>query len=204
MKLTGKIIISLIAGAVVGLLLNLFAPELLKVLVPYFFTPLGSIFLNLIKMLVVPIVFFSIVLGSAGLGDPKKLGRIGFKTIGYYLTTTTIAIIIGLALASVIQPGSVGSFDTESAEFSAEKAPPVGETLMNIIPTNPIAAMAEGNMLQIIAFAIFIGIALTALGDKTKWIFKFVEQGNDIMMYLVGLVMKFALWNIWFDCICHR
>ncbi|KPL61574.1 dicarboxylate/amino acid:cation symporter [Rossellomorea vietnamensis] len=192
-NLTTKIITALILGAVVGLILNIFAKDLFDILDPYLFTPLGKIFLNLISMLVVPIVFLSIVLGSAGLGDPKKLGRIGLKTIVYFLVTTCIAIVIGLTLAYIIDPGLVEGIDASQSEgFKTEKAPPVGETLMNIIPKNPLTAMTEGNMLQIIAFAIFIGFGLTALGEKTKGILKLVEQGNDLMMYLVTLVMKFA------------
>jgi len=192
MNLTTKIISALVLGAIVGLILNVAAPNIFEVLNTYLFVPIGQIFLSLISMLVVPLVFFSIVLGSAGLGDPQKLGRIGAKTVGYFLITTCIAIIIGLILAAVIQPGSAGEFDTAGAEFSAEEAPPVSETLMNIVPKNPINAMAEGNMLQLIVFAVFIGLALTSLGDKTKGILSLVEQGNEIMMYLVGLVMKFA------------
>ncbi|WRP07962.1 dicarboxylate/amino acid:cation symporter [Rossellomorea aquimaris] len=192
-NLTTKIIIALILGAIVGLLLNVFAKDIFDILDPYLFTPLGKIFLNLISMLVVPIVFLSIVLGSAGLGDPKKLGRIGLKTIVFFLMTTCIAIIIGLSLAYVIDPGLVEGIDKKQSEgFETEDAPPVGETLMNIIPKNPLTAMTEGNMLQIIAFAIFIGFGLTALGEKTKGILKLVEQGNELMMYLVTLVMKFA------------
>ncbi|MGD6803137.1 dicarboxylate/amino acid:cation symporter [Rossellomorea vietnamensis] len=191
--LTSKIIIGLIAGAITGLLLNIFAKDVFDIADPYLFTPLGRIFLNLISMLVVPIVFVSIVLGSAGLGDPKKLGRIGIKTILFFLLTTCIAIVIGLSLANVIDPGLVEGIDTRNNEgFETEEAPPVGETLMNIIPKNPLAAMTEGNMLQIIAFAIFIGFGLTALGDKTKGILKLVDQANDLLMYLVTLVMKFA------------
>lgn len=192
MNLTTKIVAALVVGAIVGLLLNLTAPNVFEVLNTYLFVPVGQIFLSLISMLVVPLVFFSIVLGSAGLGDPKKLGRIGAKTVGYFLVTTCIAIIIGMALSAVIQPGAAGEFDTAGAEFSAEEAPPVSETLMNIIPKNPINAMAEGNMLQLIVFAVFIGFALTALGEKTKGILSLVNQGNEIMMYLVGLVMRFA------------
>ncbi|WP_034763207.1 dicarboxylate/amino acid:cation symporter [Rossellomorea vietnamensis] len=192
-NLTTKIITALILGAIVGLILNIFAKDLFDILDPYLFTPLGKIFLNLISMLVVPIVFLSIVLGSAGLGDPKKLGRIGLKTIVYFLLTTCIAIVIGLTLAYIIDPGLVEGIDASQSEgFKTEEAPPVGETLMNIIPKNPLTAMTEGNMLQIIAFAIFIGFGLTALGEKTKGILKLVEQGNDLMMYLVTLVMKFA------------
>ncbi|WNS82450.1 dicarboxylate/amino acid:cation symporter [Domibacillus sp. DTU_2020_1001157_1_SI_ALB_TIR_016] len=192
MNLTTKIVAALVLGAIVGLLLNLTAPNVFEVLNTYLFVPVGQIFLSLINMLVVPLVFFSIVLGSAGLGDPQKLGRIGAKTIGYFLITTCIAVIIGLILAAVIQPGAAGEFDTAGAEFSTEEAPPVSETLMNIIPKNPINAMAEGNMLQLIVFAVFIGFALTALGEKTKGILSLVNQGNEIMMYLVGLVMRFA------------
>lgn len=192
MKLSTKIIIALIIGAVVGVLLNTFSPGTFTTLDKYLFTPLGQIFLNLIKMLVVPIVFFSIVLGVAGLGDPKKLGRIGGKTIGYFLITTTIAITIAIILAFIIKPGTVGTFDTANASFEAQEAPPVGETLLNMIPTNPVLAMTEGNMLQIIVFSIFIGFGITMLGNKAKGLYNIIDQGNELMMYLVNLVMKFA------------
>ncbi len=192
LKLATKIIIGLITGAIVGLLLNIFSPDLFGTLNTFLFTPLGKIFLNLINMLVVPIVFFSITLGVAGLGDPKKLGRIGFKTIAFFLVTTAIAIIIGLALAMIIQPGNVGNFDTAGAKFEAEEAPSTAETLLNIVPTNPIKAFAEGNMLQIIVFSIFVGYGITMLGKKSSALLNVVEQGNDLMMFLVNLVMKFA------------
>lgn len=191
-SLTVKVLSGLVLGAIVGLLINLFAPGSFETINTYLFVPLGQIFLSLINMLVVPLVFFSIILGTAGLGDPAKLGRIGFKTITYFLVTTTIAILIGLALAAAIQPGLAGDFDLQSASFEAEEAPSIGETLMDIIPTNPLAALTEGNMLQIIVFAVFVGLALTALGEKTSGIVRIVEQGNEIMMYLVGIVMKFA------------
>ncbi|TFD96971.1 dicarboxylate/amino acid:cation symporter [Jeotgalibacillus salarius] len=195
LNLTAKILIGLVLGIIVGLVLNIFAPELFSTLNTYLFSPLGEIFLGLINMLVVPIVFFSLVLGVAGLGDTKKLGRMGVKTILTFITTTAIAITIGLTLATVIQPGSDTLFTQEekdAAQFEEEESPSVGETLLNIIPDNPVMAMAEGNMLQIIAFAIFIGLAITVLGDKTKGVYQLFEQGNDIMMFLVGVVMKFA------------
>ncbi len=192
LNLTAKIIIALILGAIVGLVLNLFAKDLFDILDPYLFNPLGQIFLNLIKMLVVPIVFVSIVLGTAGLGDPKKLGRIGVKTVSYFLVTTCIAIVIAICLAYVTDPGMVEGIDKSQAEFETEEAPPVGETLLGIIPANPLMAMAEGNMLQIIAFSIFIGLGLTALGEKTKGVLNLFEQVNDVLMYLVKLIMKFA------------
>lgn len=191
-SLTVKVLSGLVLGAIVGLLINLFAPGAFENLNTYLFVPLGQIFLSLIKMLVVPLVLFSIILGTAGLGDPAKLGRIGFKTIAYFLITTTIAIVIGLGLAAVIKPGLAGDFDLENASFESEEAPSVADTLLSIVPENPIAAMTEGNMLQIIVFAVFVGLALTALGEKTKGVVNLIEQGNEIMMYLVGLVMKFA------------
>ncbi|MGP4081655.1 dicarboxylate/amino acid:cation symporter [Pseudalkalibacillus sp. R45] len=192
MKLSVQIIIGLILGIIIGIVLNLFAADLFSVLDKYVFGPVGTIFLNLIKMLVVPIVFFSIALGAAGIGDPKKLGRIGGKTIGYFLITTTVAIVIGLGLAYMIQPGAGGGFDTGEAKFEAEEAPPVVETLLNIIPTNPIDAMAKGEMLQIIAFSIFVGFAVAMLGEKTKGVRRLLEEGNDILMYLVNIVMVLA------------
>ncbi|MCC3355682.1 dicarboxylate/amino acid:cation symporter [Bacillus sp. REN16] len=193
MSLTKKILLGLGLGAIVGLILNLTSPAAFDVANTYVFVPLGKIFLNLIKMLVVPIVLVSITLGVAGLGDPKKLGRIGAKTITYFLATTTIAITIAIALASIFKPGAGGGFDVEGATYDgATEAPPVMETLINIIPTNPFTAMNNGDMLQIIAFAIFIGLALTVLGEKTKGILNLFEQANEIMMYLVNLVMKTA------------
>ncbi|MFC6038667.1 dicarboxylate/amino acid:cation symporter [Paenisporosarcina macmurdoensis] len=192
MNLSVKIIIALVLGAVTGIMLNIFAPDLFPPLDTYVFTPIGKIFINLITMLVVPIVFISIALGTAGLGDPKKLGRIGLKTISFFLATTSVAIVIGLGLAYLFEPGNAGTFNTEGLEYSSEKAPPISETLLNIIPTNPIQSFADGNMLQIIVFAIFIGFALTMLGSKVDKVKDLLEQGNEIMMYLVNLVMKFA------------
>src|SRR4051794_4602446 len=128
MNLTKKILIGLVTGAIIGLILNIFAPQVFDILDTFIFTPIGRIFLNLISMLVVPIVLFSIILGTAGLGDPKKLGRMGSKTIIYFLITTAIAILIGFALALTIQPGNMGTFNTETADYEAAKAPPVSET----------------------------------------------------------------------------
>ena len=192
MKSTKKILLALILGALVGLGLNLYAPTLFTYLDSYLFYPLGKIFTSSIKMLVVPLVLFSIILGTTGLGDPKKLGRIGLKTIGYFLTTTAIAIIIAMSLAIVISPGTKGTFDTENASYEVAETTSVTDTLLNIIPSNPFQAFADGNMLQIILMSVLVGLALTALGEKTKGLVSLVEQGNDVMMYLVQLVMRLA------------
>ncbi|MFC0560992.1 dicarboxylate/amino acid:cation symporter [Halalkalibacter alkalisediminis] len=193
MSLTKKIIIALILGVAVGLGFNVLAPDAFVPVDTYVLTPLGQIFLKLITMLVVPLVFFSIVLGTAGMGDTKKLGRIGSKTVGFYLLSTVVALCIAFAVALVIQPGQEGLMgEAEGSGYEAAEAPPVMDTLLNIIPTNPIDALANGQMLQIIFFAIFIGFALAHLGEKTSGVFKFMEQGNDIMMFLVTIAMKLA------------
>ena len=191
-NLTTKILVALFVGAVFGLALNLFIPQFFPSIDQYLLTPLGKIFLNLINMLVIPIVFFSITLGTAGIGDPKKLGRIGSKTLLYFLSTTAIAITIAIGLSLIIQPGSGWQFSAEQANYQPKEAPPIVDTLLSIIPKNPIQAMANGDMLALIFFSVFIGIGIAALGKKVKTFHTFIEQGNEIMMYLVSLVMKFA------------
>lgn len=192
MKSTKKILIALVLGAVVGLALNVFAPSLFTQFNTYLFDPLGKIFTNLIKLLVVPMVLFSIILGTTGLGDPKKLGKIGFKTLSYFFITTAIAIVIAMLLAIIFSPGTKGTFDTAAATFEAAEPISIKDTLLNIIPSNPFQALADGNMLQIILMSILVGVGLTALGEKTNGLVKLVEQGNDLMMYLVQLVMRLA------------
>lgn len=192
MKLTTKILWALVLGAIVGVVLNLTAPSFFIDADQYFFTPLGTIFLNLIKMLIVPLVFFSIVVGVANIGDPKALGRMGGKTMVFFLSTTAIAITIGVALAVLFQPGDKGEFDVEEASYEAAEAPDVLDTLLGIIPTNSISALANGDMLQIIFFAIFIGLGISYLGKKVELVQRFMEQANEVMMFLVTLVMKFA------------
>lgn len=191
MSLTKKILIALILGIVVGVGLNFVPTDVFSVIDKYALDPVGQIFLNLIMMIVVPIVFISIVIGTAGMGDPAKLGKIGFQTISFYLVTTAIALLIGLGVGFLLQPGKAGVFNVEES-FEAESAPPIMDTLINIIPENPFEALSNGDMLQIIAFALFIGIALAILGEKTKGIYNLFEQANEIFIYLVNLIMKTA------------
>jgi Na+/H+-dicarboxylate symporter len=192
MSLTKKILLGMAAGIVVGLIFNLTLPqETFEIIKTYVLAPLGTLFINLIKLLVVPIVLISIILGTAGIGDPKKLGRIGIKTIGFFLITTAMAIIIALSIGAFLKPG-MGNFSLEGAKFEKQEAPPVIETLLNIIPTNPFQAMTEGNMLQVIAFAVLIGFAISHLGKRVEGITKLLEQANDILMYLVEAIMKLA------------
>src|SRR5690625_4901082 len=191
MSLTKKIIIALILGVVVGIGFS-FAPDyLFSAANTYVLDPVGQIFLNLIMMIVVPIVFVSIILGTAGMGDPKKLGKIGLQTISFYLVTTAIALVIGLGVGFLLKPGTAGVFEVDN-NYEAQEAPPIMETLVNIIPENPLEALASGDMLQIIAFALFIGVALAILGKKVSGIYQLVEQANEIFIYLVNVIMKTA------------
>lgn len=200
MKQTKAILIALFIGLIVGLALNLYAPSIFTPLNQYIFHPIGQLFIRLIKMLVVPVVFISIALGAAGLGDPKQLGRIGIKSISFFLTTTAIAISLAVTLALFIQPGQGGTFKTEGLSYKGDKAETsIVDTLLNIVPDNPAKAMSDGNMLQIIAFAVLIGLGLAILGKRVQGIHSLLEQGNELMMYLVNLIMKLAPinWNIW-------
>ncbi|MFD1066958.1 dicarboxylate/amino acid:cation symporter [Oceanobacillus locisalsi] len=191
-KLTKRILIALVAGAIVGVALTFTPESFFGPLDKYVLDPVGQIFINLIMMLVVPLVFVSIALGTAGLGDPKKLGKIGVSAVVFFLTTTAIAISVGLGLGYLIQPGASGVFDTSGADYTPEETPPMMDTLINIIPENPINAMASGEMLQIIAFAIFIGVALAFLSEKTKGIYNLFEQASEILNWLITVIMRFA------------
>lgn len=192
MSLTKKILIALVLGVIAGIGLTFVPLNIFTALDTYLLNPVGQIFINLIMMLVVPLVFVSITLGTAGLGEPAKLGKIGFQTVAFFLFTTAIALVIGLGLASVMEPGKEGVFDIENAEFEADDTPPIMETLINIIPENPIEAMSSGDMLQIIAFAVFIGMALAFLGEKTAGIHRLFEQANEILNWLVNVIMNLA------------
>ncbi|WP_404476008.1 MULTISPECIES: dicarboxylate/amino acid:cation symporter [unclassified Bacillus (in: firmicutes)] len=192
-KQTKAILIELFLGLVVGLTLNLAAPSIFEPLNQYAFNPLGQLFIRLIKMLVVPVVFISIILGAAGLGDPKQLGRIGLKSISFFLVTTAVAISIAVTFALIIKPGAGGNFKTDGLKYAGAKTETsFVDTLLNIVPDNPAKAMADGNMLQIIAFAALIGLGLAVLGKRVQGVHSLLEQGNELMMYLVNLVMKLA------------
>ncbi len=195
-KLHNQILIGLILGLICGLI---FGKNIVWV------KPLGTAFIRLITMVVVPLVFASLLVGTASLGDVKKLGRIGGKTLLFFAVTTIIAASIGLVLVNVVEPGSNISPETKAllmesfkdqAAVKAEhiqKAPSVLEIFLNIIPSNPFASFSETNILQIIFFAIFFGITLTLIpNDKAGVILKFFEGLNDVMIKMVLIIMKTA------------
>lgn len=195
--LTTQIFIGLFLGLLVGIVFNLFVPSSYikdTILVNGIFDVLGQGFIRLMQMLVVPLVFFSLVTGAMSMGDTKKLGKIGVKTLVFYLFTTALAITLALLLASFIKPGVGIDLSKVSQAVQAEpaKAVSIKDTVLNLIPTNPIQAMAEGNMLQIIFFALLVGIILANLGEKAHNVANIFEEFNDIMMDMTMIVMKFA------------
>ncbi|GEP85617.1 putative proton/glutamate symporter family protein [Staphylococcus piscifermentans] len=202
--LTINIVVALILGIVIGSICDIFAQSnTVKFVDQYFFNTVGQIFLNLIFMLVVPVVFVSIVLGVVGVGDPKLLGGIGLKTLVYFLCTTAIAITIAILLALAIKPGAghsdlLKSADVASYQKTLDKqnegteAPAkqtFDQTLINLFPKNPLEAMTQGNMLQVITFSIFIGIGIMVIGEKALIVRQFFEQFNDVLMYIISMIM---------------
>lgn len=192
-SLTVQIFIGLVVGAVVGLLLNATQMNQIdwikSVFINGVFHAGGKIFLASLQMLVVPIVFVSLVCGTAGLGDIKKLGRIGGKTVVLYLFTTACAISMGLLIAWIIRPGD-GFELTTQAEFEAGEAPPLIDTLINIFPTNPIEAIAKGEMLQIILFSLLFGLAITLAKKSGERILELFLDLNEVVMKLVNMVIR--------------
>lgn len=195
--LTSKIFIGLIGGAIVGLILNYLVPAGSfrdTVIINGIFYVIGQGFIRLMQMLVVPLVFSSLVCGSMSIGDTKQLGNVGVKTIIFYLITTALAIIVALSVANLINPGiglDMNSIQAASNIASADKVPLTG-TLLNIIPTNIFAGLANGTMLQVIFFALFLGIILTKLDDKAASVSTFFSEFNEVMMEMTLMVMKAA------------
>ncbi|TCT22445.1 Na+/H+-dicarboxylate symporter [Melghiribacillus thermohalophilus] len=183
---------NILTQILLAFILAIFAGSLLGEHASYV-QPLGDLFLRLIKFIVVPLVLASLVVGVASTGNVKKLGRMGGKTVLYYLATTAIAIVIGLAAGNLFSPGSGLNISEESAEsVEAQEPPEIVDTILNIVPTNPISSLAEGNILQIIFFAIFIGLGITMLGEKAATVRRFFEQFAEIMYKITGIVMRYA------------
>lgn len=160
-----------------------------------FLKPLGDLFLRLIKFIIAPLILSTLVVGVASSSDPKQLGRIGLKTIAYYLATTAVAIIIGLAVAFAISPGKGVDISTEGLaipEAATQEQEGAIATILNIIPENPFTALASGNILQIIFFALFIGLAITFVGEKAQPVYRFFEGFAEVMYRITGIVMKVA------------
>lgn len=194
--LTGLTLFALVSGILTGILIYNFMPDgYLKntILIDGVFLVLGNGFVKLLKMLVVPLVFASLVTGVMSMGNSKKLGKVGFKTLTFYLLTTALAITVALTVGNIIDPGvglNVSNLDV--AEVSGVANVPFTTTVLNFIPDNPIAAMANGDMIPIIVFSMFIGLAIVKLGEGAEIVGNFFTQFNDIMMSMTMSIMKVA------------
>ncbi len=182
MALWKKIFIGLCLGLIVGLLFKDVALML---------KPLGTLFINLIKMLIVPLIFVTLVTGITSMEDLSKMRRIGIKTFCIYLVTTAIAVAIGLAFGVVFEPGSGVALSNTTA-IVAKNAPPLIDTLLALITTNPVESLAKGDILQIIFFAIFLGISISMAGEKGKPVAAFFESFSEIMFKMTEIVISFA------------
>jgi len=209
MSLTTRIMIGMALGVAVGFIfqailageddylipLGLFSLPIKSFFVDGLFHIGGQIFIASLKMLVVPLVFVSLVCGTCSLSDPKKLGRLGGKSIGLYLITTAIAITVAMTLALLVNPGEGINLPSEAA-YSAKEAPTLAQVIIGMFPTNPIDAMASGNMLQVIVFALLFGIAMALSGDTGKRVAVMFEDLNAVILKLVTLLMNVAPYGV--------
>ena len=197
-RLTRQIVIAMLAGIVLGVALNLLGEVawIQNFVLDGLLQVVGSIFVAALKMMVVPLVFVSLVVGVTALSDLRALGRIGAKALGLYLATTAIAVTIALMLAGVVGPGKGFDAGETTAAFSGKEAPPFTQVLIDMVPTNPVAAMAEGNMLQVIVFALLFGIAVTMSGTRGKHVLNFFNDLDTVIMHMVEWIMRLAPYGV--------
>ena len=189
MNLSVQILVALILSVCAGLVIG---PEGLP-FVNKWIAPIGTIFINFIKMMIVPVVTCSLIVGVTSLGgDSKKLGRISAKTICLYLITTAVAIVLGFAVAGIIQPG-VGLDIAGKVAPKVKEAPTFMQVLVNMVPTNPVDAMAKGQILPVIIFALLVGIGITQLDEKrSRFLMDLYDAGAEVCYKIIAMVMKFA------------
>ena len=195
--LSTQIFIALLIGALFGVVIHYWIPSSYikdTVIVEGVLYVVGQGFIRLMQMLVVPLVFCSLICGSMAIGDTKTLGKVGVKTIGFYLVTTALAVCVALGSALLINPGRGLDMDAvqKGTVSSTTEATSLVDTLLNIIPKNPVQSMANGDMLPIIVFALFVGIMLAKLGTRGSVVANFFSQFNDVMMEMTMAIMKVA------------
>ncbi|MEA4825336.1 MAG: dicarboxylate/amino acid:cation symporter [Clostridium sp.] len=194
-SLAAKILLALGLGIVFGIIANMFfSTGINNNLSKWVLSPLGDMFLRAIKMIVVPLVLCSLICGVASIGDVKKLGRVGVKTIAYYMLTTALAVALAMLVANISKPGlGTGlSLSTAVQNVKSTKPPFIMDIFVNMIPTNPIEAMVKGDMLQIITFSILFGMCITLLGEKTKFLLDIISQINEVLLKIIGIIMVTA------------
>ncbi len=199
LSLTAKIFIGLILGLICGLVLYPVKDVAFvnNWLIGFGFNLVGKIFINAIKLMVVPLVFVSLVVGASSMGDIKKLGRVGVKVMGLYLVTTAAAITLAITLATFINPGlGLDMSALAKSEYTIKDPVPLVDVFSNMIPTNPIASMANGDMLQIIVFAILFGTAMTLVGARSAKLRAFFEEVNEVNLKVVEMIMTIAPYGV--------
>ena len=198
-SISTKIFVAIILGALAGLMIKNLPAGYIKDtdLLGGIIKIVGTGFVNLIKMLVVPLVFVSLVCGAFSMGDINKIGRIGAKTIVFYLATTAVAITLALIIGKVINPGvGVDMSSLVVSEPTIGQTTSIVDTLLNIIPSNPIQSLASGEMLQIILFALLLGVSIGLCGEKANSVKKIFESFNEVFMMMVTLIMKLAPYGV--------
>ncbi|PTP00518.1 dicarboxylate/amino acid:cation symporter [Vibrio splendidus] len=200
MSLTGRVILGMVVGILTGFAIqSLFADNgfVNNYIVNGLFEVGGQIFVASLKMLVVPLVFVSLVCGTSSLKDLSTLGRMGGKTLALYIGTTAVAITLALTIGNLFQPGA-GADLTAASSFKSADAPSLGQVIIDMFPTNPIQAMAEGKTLQVIVFAVLFGIAISAAGKPGERIAAVFSDLNEVIMKLVALLMNLAPYGVFF------
>lgn len=188
MNLSIQIFLSLVLSVVVGLMLGEGAAAPVKMWI----APIGTMFINLIKMMIVPVVFCSLIVGMTSMGDMKKLGRIGVKTLVIYMVTTAIAIVIGFAVAMAIEPGIGMALPTAEAP-KVKEAPSIMQVFVAMIPSNPIASMAKADILPIIIFALFTGAGIISVGGKrAEILIAFFDAMAEVCYKIIAMIMRLA------------
>ena len=197
MNLSTKIFISMVLGGICGGIISWIGnPDWSQIwLIDGLFRVVGQVFIALLKMLVVPLVFVSLICGVSSLSDPKILGRVGGKTVGLYMITTGIAVTMALLAAVIFKPG-VGANPVSMVKAEIAEVTPFTQVLIDMVPNNPVAAMADAKMLPIIFFAILLGLAITLSGEKGKRISGWFQDFNAVIMKLVTIVMKVAPYGV--------
>ncbi|WP_339114209.1 dicarboxylate/amino acid:cation symporter [Thioclava sp. GXIMD2076] len=194
MSLTTQIMTAMGAGIVLGVIFNQIGSDFISTYITGgLLAMIGKMFVNALKMLVVPLVFFSLICGVTGIGDIRVLGRVGGKSFGLYIMTTAIAIAIAILIAKLVGPGTGFTMEgVDTSGVTAKEAPSVWDVFAGIVPTNPVQAFASGEMLQIIFYTIILGVAVLMLGEKSKAFVAGCEYMNEVMMKIVSIVMAFA------------
>lgn len=202
-NLSKQILIAMIIGSFLGALLNQIVDYQFidNSIAGFLFTLFGDGFVRLIKMVVVPLVFFSIIIGSSQIGDPKRIGRIGTKTLVIYLGTTVLALSFALPIALLVRPGdgfSISQHSASAGEFDSSQAQHISDTLVNLIPQNLFSSLVDDNLLQVIFVALVLGVSISFLGARASHIRDLVKEANDVVITILWMILRLTPIGVFF------